>query len=146
MNRNKIYLAQTDTTVGFLSQDSKRLSQIKKRDANKPFLIEVDSLKRLKEFTRVPNGYKNMVRRAKKVTFVFPKGIAVRVVKDEEHLKFLKKFGWMYSTSANLSQKRYDDDFALANADIVVRDRRGFFEGKPSKIIKIGQKSSKRLR
>jgi len=49
----KIYLVQTDTTVGFLSQDAKKLALIKKRDPNKPFLISVDSFKRLKEFSKV---------------------------------------------------------------------------------------------
>ena len=50
MNPTKIYLTQTDTTVGFLSQDYKKLNKIKKRPFNKKILIEVDSLNTLKKF------------------------------------------------------------------------------------------------
>ena len=142
----KLFLAQTDTTVGFLSQDSKRLANIKKRDFKKPFLISVDSFETLKKFVRVPKKYKKFVRRSQKTTFVYPKGLALRVVKDKSHLKFLKKFRWLYSTSANFSGKKFNLDFAFKVADIVVKDERGFFEGKPSKIVKLGKANKKRLR
>ncbi len=146
MRGDKVYLAQTDTTVGFLSQDAKKLALIKRRDPKKPFLISVDSFVTLKSFARVPNHFKNRVRRAKKSTFVYPNGKAVRVVQDTPHLLFLQKFGWMYSTSANESGKRFDRDFAYQAADIIVEDNRGFFEGKPSRLIKLGREKAKRLR
>jgi tRNA A37 threonylcarbamoyladenosine synthetase subunit TsaC/SUA5/YrdC len=44
MNPNKIYLTQTDTTVGFLSQNKEKLNKIKNRPINQPILIEIDSL------------------------------------------------------------------------------------------------------
>jgi len=146
MNPNNIYLAQTDTTVGFLSRDFKKLNKIKKRDINKKVLIEVDSLTTLKNFVRVPNKFKKKVRRAKKTTFIYPKGDSFRVVKDKNHLKFLKKFRWMYSTSANLSGKKFDKLWAFKVVNIVVEDKRGFFEGKPSTIYKVNNYRIKKIR
>jgi len=146
MNPNKIYLTQTDTTVGFLSRDFKKLNKIKKRPLNQKILIEVDSLNILKNFVRVPNKFKGKVRRAKKTTFIYPKGNSFRVVKDKKHLEFLKKFKWMYSTSANLSGTRFDKLWAIKEADIVVEDKRGFFEGKPSTIYKINNYKIKKIR
>ena len=146
MNPNKIYLVQTDTTVGFLSRDYKKLNRIKKRDIKKPVLIEVDSLTTLKNFVRVPGKFKKRVRRAKKTTFIYPNGESFRVVKDDKHIEFLKKFNWMYSTSANLHGERFDIKWAKQVADIVVEDKRGFFEGKPSKIYKISNCQIKKIR
>ena len=37
MDKDKIYLAQTDTTVGFLSSDDKKLSDIKQRPETQKF-------------------------------------------------------------------------------------------------------------
>ena len=143
MKQNNIYLTQTDTTVGFLSQDFKKLNQIKNRNINKKVLIEVDSLKTLKKFTRVPKKFKKQVRRAKKTTFIYPNGNSFRVVKDEVHLRFLKKFKWMYSTSANLSGEKFDKSWAIKQADIIVEDKKGLFEGEASKIYKIRKKIKK---
>ncbi len=146
MRADRVYLAQTDTTVGFLSQDAKKLALIKKRDPKKPFLISVDSFARLKTFVRVPNRFKNSVRKAKKTTFVYPNNKALRVVQNSPHLLFLQKFGWMYSTSANESGKHFDEDFAWRVADVIVEDARGFFEGEPSRLIKLGREKFKKLR
>ena len=146
MNPDKIYLAQTDTTVGFLSKDYKKLNKIKKRKPDKKILIEVDSLDTLKTFVRVPKKYKKIVRRVKKTTFIYSNGDSFRVIKDEKHLEFLKKFKWMYSTSANLSGKMFDKKWAIKQADIIIEDKRGFFEGKPSSIYKINNFKMKKIR
>ncbi|WP_234697162.1 Sua5/YciO/YrdC/YwlC family protein [Nitrosophilus alvini] len=146
LDPRKVYLVQTDTTVGFLSQNRKRLSEIKNRPVEKPFLISVDSFKPLKKFARVPKKFKKRVRRAKKTTFVYPNGKAVRVVRDDRHISFLKKFGWMYSTSANRSGKRFEREFAFEKADVIVEDQRGFFEGKASEILRLSQRKIKKLR
>ena len=143
MQNTLIYLTQTDTTVGFLSQDFKKLNKIKNRNINKKVLIEVDSLKTLKTFTRVPKKFKKQVRRAKKITFIYPNGNSFRVVKDKRHLRFLQKFKWMYSTSANLSGEKFDKSWAKKQADIIVEDKRGLFEGEASKIYKIRKKIKK---
>ena len=146
MNPNKIYLVQTDTTVGFLSQDYKKLNKIKNRPLNQKILKEVDRLSTLKSFVRVPDKFKKIVRRAKKVTFIYPNGDSCRVVRDERHLKFLKKFKWMYSTSANLTGKSFDREWAIEKADIIVEDVNSFLEGKASKIFKINNFLMKRIR
>jgi len=145
MNQAKIYLAQTDTTVGFLSQNKEKLNIIKGRNLNQKILKEVDSLKTLKEFVRVPNRFKKQVRNAKKTTFIYKNGESFRVVKDEKHLEFLKKFKWMYSTSANITGCKFDEKWAREVANIIVEDG-GFFEGEASKIYKISRERIKRIR
>lgn len=146
MNPNKIYLTQTDTTVGFLSQNREKLNKIKNRPASQPVLREVDTLDTLKKFVRVPNSHKKRVRRAKKTTFIYPSGESFRVVRDKKHLEFLKKFKWMYSTSANLHGKKFDEKWAKSAADIIVEDERGLYEGEASKIYRLGRKKIKKIR
>ena len=146
MDSNKIYLTQTDTTVGFLSKNYKRLNQIKHRNINKKVLREVDSLTTLKMFVRVPNKFKKRVRRAKKTTFIYPSGNSFRVIKDETHLRFLKKFKWMYSTSANLSTQKFNKKWAINQADVIVENKCGFFEGKASSIYKVNNFKIKKIR
>jgi tRNA A37 threonylcarbamoyladenosine synthetase subunit TsaC/SUA5/YrdC len=143
--REVVYLVQTDTTVGFLSQSKDRLYEIKQRDTNKPFIKVCDSFRSLSRFTRVPLKYRKMVRHSKKTTFVY-NNEAIRVVKDKEHLKFLKKLKWSYSTSANLSGDSFDKDFAIKMADVVVHDSRGFCENSASKIYKLHKNRIKKLR
>ena len=146
MNPDLVYLAQTETTAGFLSQNAEALSRIKNRPSGKSFLISVDSLSTLRTFTRVPKNHKNHVRRANKTTFAYPCGLAIRVVKDEEHLQFLQKFKWSYSTSSNPSGKGFDEAFATEKADVILFTCKGFFESKPSSILKLGKRKMRKLR
>ena len=146
MNPDLVYLAQTDTTAGFLSQNADALARVKNRPEGKSFLISVDSLQTLKMFTRVPKEYRNYVRRADKTTFAYPCGLAIRVVKDEVHLQFLQKIKWSYSTSSNPSGKEFDKVFAMEKADAIVFTRKGFFEDKPSSIYKLGKIKMRKLR
>ncbi len=146
MNPTLVYLAQTDTTVGFLSQDSTKLEQIKNRSGKKGFIVSVDSFKTLKTFTRVPKKYKNTIRRSKKTTFVYPHNLAIRVVKDRRHLSFLKRVKWMYSTSANKTDNKFDEDYAIAKADVILYNKTDFNEKNPSKLIKCGKITKRRLR
>ncbi len=146
MNPQLLFLVQTETTVGFLSQDSEKLATSKQRNKKQPFIKCIDSLKTLQEFTRVPKKFKNRVRRSNRTTFIYPNGEALRVVKDEEHLEFLKKLRWAYSSSANLTKKTFDEKYAKQKADIIVEDSRGFFESKPSKMIKINRQKARKLR
>ncbi len=141
-----VYLAQTDTTVGFLSQDKTKLNAIKERKLDQPCLICVPTYSSLLTKTRVPNAFKNRVRRAKKTTFLYPNGLAIRVVMDPYHKAFLKQFGWMYSTSANFSGKSFDYSFALEKADKIVEDERGFFEAPASKLWQIRSNRKRRVR
>lgn len=62
-----VILTQTDTTVGFLSQNSQKLYEIKSRPQTKPFIKVFQNFNSfIKDFHRVPNNRKNLVRRSKK--------------------------------------------------------------------------------
>ena len=52
----------------------------------------------------------------------------------------------MYSTSANLHGQTFDEQWARETADAVVEDKKGLFEGKPSKIYKLSKNKIKRVR
>jgi len=115
-----VFLTQTDTTIGFVSQNSAQLTAIKQRSPHKHYIKAVNSLETLKTFTRVPNAHKNRVRRAKRTTFILPNGHSYRVVKDTHHLLLLNRLTWAYTTSANLSNGPYDEEFAKKAADVII--------------------------
>lgn len=135
-----IYLVQTDTTAGLLSKDYKELNIAKGRDINSPCILTTASFKDL----RVPEKFKNSVRRARKSTFIYQNGRSVRVVKDCEHAKFLEINGNMYSTSANLHGKSFDEEWARGVADVVVDGK--LKDGKASRVYKISRQRLKRVR
>ncbi len=144
--KHLVLLAQTDTTVGFLSQDAAKLQAIKQRHSDKPFLKVYASLRAFKtDHAHVPSRYKSMLRRAKKTTFI-SNNQAFRIVRDTAHNRLLQHFRFMYSTSANQSGHSYHKEFCSRNSDIIVQDGRGLFEGEPSRIIKLGKKAQRRLR
>ena len=142
----KVFLVQTDTTVGFLSQSSDSLSQLKQRPNDKPFVSVTSSFKELKKLCRVPKEQASRVRRSKKTSFVYANNRAIRVIKEETHAEFLKPFAWMYSTSANDAGKSFDEGFAFAKSDIIVEEINGFFEGESSSIYRLHRDTRKRLR
>ena len=147
MNSSLVYLVQTDTTVGFSSFDDEKLSAIKQRPSSKKILHTVDSLKTLKENTRIPKNFRKKVRNSKKTTFIYPNGKSFRVVnKSSDFYDFIHKFGILYSTSANKTAEKFDKDFATIGADILVEDKRGFYETQASTIIKLSKKSFKKIR
>jgi tRNA A37 threonylcarbamoyladenosine synthetase subunit TsaC/SUA5/YrdC len=146
MNPDLVYLAQTETTAGFLSQNADALVKTKNRPSGKSFLMSVDSLHTLQQFTRVPTAFRQQIRRARKTTFAYPCGLAIRVVKDEAHLQFLRKLRWSYSTSSNPSGQGFDEAYALEKADVIVYTQKGFFEDKPSSIYKLGKEKMRKLR
>ena len=98
----------------------------------------------MKKFARTPNKFKNLVRRARKITFLYPNLKAIRVVKDSKHVKFLDIHGWLYSTSVNLSGMKFDEIWARSVADEIVDSE--FKENASSKIYKISKRNLKRLR
>jgi len=143
---HKIILTQTDTTVGFLSQDMVLLREIKFRNNTKHFIKVYHDLKSLKdEKVRIPNSKKNLLRRSKKTTFII-KNRAFRVAKYTLHSEVLRKLTWIYSTSANESGKNFNRDFCEEKADIIIEDENGLFEGQASKLYKINNRAIKRLR
>lgn len=142
---NKILLAQTDTTVGFLSQDALRLEEIKMRSGNKPFLKVYSELKNLCRDLRIPALYKRRVRHARKTTFIV-KNQAFRYVSDPEHARLIQPYGWLYSTSANESGKGYDSSFCSSVSDMIIEDYRGLREQNASKIFLLTSTRLKQLR
>ena len=139
-----IYLAQTDTTAGFLSKDLTKINQIKRRRIDTPCLITLAEFAKLKDFTRVPSKFKNRIRRAKKTTFIYPNLRSFRVVKECKHAEFLSTHGWFYSTSANLHGAKFDEKFAREAANIIVDET--FFESAPSRILRISRSNLRKIR
>ncbi len=141
-----IYLAQTDTTVGFLSKDLCKLNLAKKRYIKTPCIKCVGSLGELNLYVRVPKKYKNLVRRAKKTTFIYPNFQSFRVIKSSPHKEFVQKHRWLYTTSANLTGQRFDEEYAREVADEVIECEGGFFETKPSNMYKLSRYKLKKIR
>ena len=139
-----VYLTQTDTTIGFVSQDAQKLSSIKSRPPHKHYIKAVDSLSTLVQHTRIPVRHKNRIRRAHKSTFILPNGHSYRVIHDSKHLALISKLAWAYSTSANLSDKPYDEQWARSVADVVIEPL--VDKGTPSNIYKINNRSIQKTR
>ena len=147
MNPNLVYLVQTDTTVGFSSINDEKLSNIKQREINQKILKTVDSFDTLKNFTRVPKKYRNMVRKSKKTTFIYPNFDSFRVVnKDSHFFDFIKKFKILSSTSANKTKESFEYNYASKYSDVEVINNLGFFETSSSKIYKLYKNNLKRIR
>lgn len=140
-----LILTQTDTTVGFLSQDESRLNSVKGREEGKPYLKVFASFKVLQEHTRIPLKYRTWFRHARKTTFVI-KNQAFRYVGKEPHSSLITKYGWLYSTSANESGKHFDRRFCEENSDLIIEDAQGFHECTPSKIFKLTSTQYQQLR
>jgi len=141
-----VILAQTDTTVGFLSQDAEKLAKIKERPSHKPFIQSFDSLRTYTQMGgRIPNRYKSRLRRSKSTTYVV-NNQAIRIVNEGQHHQLLSNYGWLYSTSANEKGKSFEMGFSEKKADLVIEDDRGLFEGIASNIYKINSKKIRRLR
>ncbi|MCI5969338.1 hypothetical protein [Helicobacter sp.] len=152
-----IFLAQSDTTAGFLCQDSTQLNHIKGRDARQSVLLTLNTLSKLKNLVRIPNVHKNRVRKSTKSTFIYKgrnalryKSLAIRLVPKEEakmgHSDLLEFFPFLYSSSANAHKKEFDLNFALQKADILVLDERFLSAQKPSKMYKIANIRIKKIR
>jgi len=144
MLKDLVFLTNTDTTIGFVSQNSTKLDFIKNRPPHKKYIKAINSLKTLKQHTRVPKRFKNQIRRQKKATFILPSGNSYRVIRDKSHLQLLHRLKWAYTTSANLSGKEYDEVFATKSADIVIYPLKP--TNKISTIYKINSIQIKRIR
>lgn len=140
-----IFLAQTDTTVGFLSQSAERLYEAKGRDQGKPFLKVFCELRTLRSQIRIPQAHKRRVRYARKSTFIV-KNQAFRYVTDPQHAAMIRPYDWLYSTSANESGGSFDPQFCSERADRIIEDARGMCEQSPSKIYRLGRNRAVRLR
>ena len=141
---NKVFLTQTDTTIGFVSQNAKKLTQIKQRPPHKYYIRAVHSLEILGTFTRVPSVHKNRVRRSQKTTFIMPDGDSYRVVPPGHHHLLLERLKWVYTTSANLSNHGYDAKFVQDVSDVTIEPLQNIQQA--SSIYKLNSKTLKRIR
>ena len=141
-----VILTQTDTTVGFLSQDNLKLQEIKSRQSDKPFIKVYKNLKSFSENgKRVPNSKKSLLRRSKKTTFIV-KNSAFRIANYILDSSILRNSDWNYSTSANESGKNFDREFCESKADIIIENKDSLYEGNPSSLYKMNSKKMERLR
>lgn len=149
-----VYLAQSDTTAGFLCEDFKRLNHIKGRDVEQDVLLTLDTLHKLKNLVRIPNTHKNRVRKSTKSTFIYKgknpleqESLAIRLVCATScHSAFLSFFPFLYSSSANAHKAEFDLGFALEMAEVLVLDSRLLSAQSPSKMYKITRTKLKRVR
>ncbi len=145
-NITSIILIQTDTTVGFVSQNKEKLCQVKSRNTNKPFIKVYSSLHNLSSSNqRIPSSKKNFVRRAKKTTFIV-KNKAFRIAKTSLNSQVLRNLKWNYSTSANQSGKNFDFEFCEDKTDIIIEDKNGLHEKSASSLFKINNQKKVRIR
>ena len=140
-----LYLTPTDTTIGFVSKDSSKIDIAKKRADNKKYIRVVKDLKTLKSFTRVPNRYKNLIRRSTKKTFIMPNRRSFRVVKGSKHNLLLDRLDYAFSSSANLSGEAYNREYAFSKAEVIIGEPNSK-NLNPSKIYKLGVESIKSIR
>jgi len=142
----KTILIQTDTTVGFLSQDKDKLYEIKSRKPSKPFIKVYQNFKTfLNDGNRVPPSQKVLVRRSKKTTFII-KNRAFRVAKLRAESKIVRDTTWYYSTSANKAGENFDREFCESKSDIIIEDSDGLVENSSSTLLKINDIKKGKLR
>ena len=141
--KNSIILAQTDTTVGFASQDDKKLAKIKSRHQNKPFIKVFNSL--LACGIRIPKSKKSFVRRSKKTTFIV-KNKAFRINLHAKNSQIFRDLEYYYSTSANEKNKNFDREFCMDKADIIIEDKDALHQNNSSSLIKINNTKKVRIR
>ncbi|PAF51139.1 hypothetical protein BKH43_02735 [Helicobacter sp. 13S00401-1] len=140
--KDLVYLAQTDTTLGLLSQSEVLLNKAKDAPLTKNLLKQFSDFDK----ARIPKAFKFYVRRASKSSFIV-KGSSFRISKDKKFNRFLKFFeSGLYSSSANLHKKEFSLEFAKSVADVYVIDERGLSECRASKIYKLSASKIKRVR
>ena len=142
----KVFLTPTDTTIGFISKSSSSLDRVKKRPSDKEYITAITSLKKLNSLTRVPQKYKNIVRKSNKSTFIFPNGASYRLIKNKKHKNLIEKLDSSYTSSANISGGEYNKVFAEDNADIIISFNKQNKNSKASDIFKITKTNIKRIR
>ncbi|WP_233704379.1 L-threonylcarbamoyladenylate synthase [Helicobacter cynogastricus] len=145
MNTN-IILMQSDTTAGFFSSNAHTLNRAKHSPQNKPLLQVLTSLRALP--VRVPSIHRSFVRRARKTSFIYPTNPpqSYRVIQHSQAQYPLEILGQLYSTSANLSGKDFDLQWAHQTATIIIEDKRKLYQAPSSTIFKLSRTRKKRWR
>ena len=138
----KLFLTNTDTTIGFISKSKEALDIAKNRPNDKKYIQAIPYLKTIKK--RIPNLHKKRVRKAKKTTFIIDKNYSFRIIKDKNHNLLLNRLKEAYTSSANESGKEYNYNYASSKADIIVYPLNKI--SMPSQILKLGKTKLKRIR
>ena len=99
------------------------------------------------QMPRIPQKYKNLIRRSKKTSFIVG-DFSFRVIdKQSDHFRFISKFDYVYSSSANLHNKSFDFDVAFELCDVCVFGGGGISsKNSASKIIKLYKNKKKIVR
>lgn len=142
-----IYLAQSDTTAGFLSQDEKGLNALKNRSLATPCVECYADFKSFLQRRRAPKIHALRIRKAQKTSFILPSAKSFRICKDERHSAFLRATfagSWAFSTSANEHGMAFDETWARAKADICADEI--LFDSAPSSIFKLSNTAIKKIR
>ena len=144
--KKPVILAQTDTTVGFASQDYTQLSTIKSRPSSKPFIKIFSNFTTFSDDrNRVPHSQKSFVRRSKKTTFIVGNN-AFRINSLKKNSQVQRDMDYYYSTSANEKSKSFERVFCEQKADIIIEDKNGLCENISSTLIKINNKRKRKIR
>jgi len=144
--RKPVILAQTDTTVGFASQNYRQLSTIKSRPSSKPFIKVYNNFSTfLNDKNRVPHSQKSFVRRSKKTTFIIQNN-AFRINSLTISSQVQRNMDYYYSTSANEKDKSFERVFCEQKVDIIIEDKNGLHENSSSILLKINNKRKRRIR
>ncbi|MEA1892367.1 MAG: hypothetical protein U9N33_06600 [Campylobacterota bacterium] len=142
----KVILTQSDTTVGFLSQDEKKLQEIKQRDSAKPFIKVYKNFRTLlNSKQRVPQRFKNIVRRSNKTSFII-KNRSFRVADISLNSQLLRDSTWHYSTSANEANKNFNREFCEKKTDIIIENKDRLKELSSSSLYKMNSVKRIKLR
>lgn len=159
--KNTVFLAQSDTTAGFLSANPMRILEVKNSPKDKAILRESCNLAHIKNLSRIPRILQKHLRRTQKRTFIFDNNHSFRVIHEshlgnKSHTKgelninlhhiFLKQFGTLFSSSANQKGKKFEIGFASNCADIIISDNRGIFEDTPSSIFRVKKTRMRQIR
>ena len=139
---NKVFLTNTDTTIGFISKSSKALDIAKNRASDKKYIEALPYFKALNK--RTPKKHRKLIRKSSKSTFIISPNYSFRVVKEFRHNLLLKRLKSAYTSSANASNQAYSFEYAQKNADIIIYPLKK--QSNPSKIYKLGKTKLKRLR
>ena len=140
-----LFLCPTDTTVGFVSRDPDRIDRAKHRHGGKPYLTTLLFFRDLPHRVRVPRAHKKRLRRSRKVSYILPGGYSFRKVElQSNHALLLRRLKSAYSSSANLSRRPFDEEYARSVADVIVEPLGPVAPA--SKIYRLGKRSLRRIR
>jgi L-threonylcarbamoyladenylate synthase len=176
LKNNQISIVETDTICGFLANITKesfeQLHSLKKdRQKNKPFLVLINSQKKLKNFININSltpqlkkliancwpGPLTIIFEAKNDLDTFLKSqkntIALRCPSHKDLQTILKEFDGLFSTSANKAGKPAPKDLVDVDKDILEQvtyllhdQKKEPKSQKPSTIIDCSEKKVKIIR